>query len=107
MPERRGANEVSTVVRTKLANWRVWRNVSQREMSEATGIPIASYRRLERGQLDNPPLRWLVNCQLALDLPQIDDLIDDEWETFKQLHPDGPREPPDPQYFLANQKEEE
>lgn len=73
-------------------------------MSEATGIALASYRRLERGKIDNPPLRWLVNCQLALDLPDIDDVIDDEWSTFKQLQPGGPDEPPDPLSFLANER---
>lgn len=73
-------------------------------MSEATGIALASYRRLERGKLDNPPLRWLVNCQLALDVPELIDLVEDEWATFKQFG-DGPTERPDPDYFFANQEE--
>lgn len=106
MFDRQGADDRRTKPRTKLALWRVYRNVSQREMSEATGIAPASYRRLERGQIDNPPLRWLVNCQLALGAPQLTDLIEDEWSTFKQFR-DGPTEPPDPDYFFANQVDEE
>jgi transcriptional regulator with XRE-family HTH domain len=43
--------------RTKLAKLRLERGVSQQELAWMTGLSIATYQRLERGQLWNPPLR--------------------------------------------------
>jgi hypothetical protein len=62
-------------------------------MTEWTGIPRATYARLGRGQIKNPSLRALVNCALVLRL-DLDDLIEEEWRTWMQLGPHGPRSRP-------------
>jgi transcriptional regulator with XRE-family HTH domain len=66
-----------TKVRTRLAASRVAAGLTQEEMAWATGIPIALYVRLERGQHRNPRLGWLVNAAIVLDL-SLDDVMD-EW----------------------------
>jgi len=75
--------------------------VYQHELARATGIAIASYRRLERGEVENAPLWWYVNCAIALNLP-LEDVLDDElvkWRAARQA-----TSPPD-QTFLADRHE--
>ncbi len=50
-------------------------------MSDWTGIPIASYQRLERGQNRNPRLGELANCAFVLG-QRLEDLIEDEWHEW-------------------------
>jgi transcriptional regulator with XRE-family HTH domain len=52
--------------------------VRQEEMAERTGIPLRTYQRLESGELTNPPIRYLVNCALALTL-ELDEVCEPEW----------------------------
>jgi hypothetical protein len=47
---------------TKLARQRLAVKYRQSDMSRLTGIPLATYRKLERGEQPNPPLRHVVNC---------------------------------------------
>lgn len=82
---------------TKLARARLASELTQSDMIEATGIRRSTYWRLERGRIENPPIRYLTNCALVLGVP-VEDLIEDEWlTTWLQLSPDGPAEPPDPE----------
>lgn len=82
-----------TLVRTKLARLRLERDLSQQEISRATGLSLATYQRLERGLIWNPPLRYLVNCAIALGV-ELEDVVEEEW---RQWHPFSARakEPPD------------
>lgn len=75
--------------------------VYQHELARATGIPIASYRRLERGEVKNPPLWWYVNCAIALNFP-LEEVLDDELLAWRAS--DKARVPPD-QGFLADRYE--
>ena len=61
---------------------RVSKQISQAELAEATGISVRTIRRLENLQLDNPPLRYLVNCAMALRV-ELDDVIEDDWREWK------------------------
>jgi transcriptional regulator with XRE-family HTH domain len=73
-----------TKIRTQLAASRAAAGLTQKEMAEAIGIPIATYVRLERGQIKNPRLRWLVNAGFVLDR-SLDELLDEEmleWYPF-------------------------
>jgi len=82
----------ATKVETKLADRRLRAGLTQAEMAELTGISLAHYRRLERGQMRNPPLRFLVNCALVLQAELLD-IVEDEWLTwmpFDQRHPEPP-----------------
>ncbi len=49
-----------------------------------TGISIASYARLERGLIRNPPLGWLVNAGFVLDYT-LEDLVEDEMREWHRL----------------------
>lgn len=93
MPARR---KDQTEIRTRLAAARVRRGVTQAELARAIGIALPTYRRLERGRMDSPPLRYLTNAALALGVT-LDDLIEDEWrEWFVFDHHRAP-EPPSPE----------
>ena len=41
--------------------------LTQQQVAEKAGISIAQYRRLERHQLNNPPLDYFVNVSIVLD----------------------------------------
>lgn len=97
----RGADQTRTVARTKIAKSRLEAGVTQRALAEAVGLPLATYRRLERGQMDNPPFRWLVNIFLALDLDSFDEVLEEDWWLWMQLRAGAPDEPPDTPTFLG------
>jgi transcriptional regulator with XRE-family HTH domain len=63
---------------TRLAYWRVLRGMTQSEMSKATGISIAQYRRLDRGTLASPSLRHYANCAYVLQV-SIEQLLEPAW----------------------------
>jgi transcriptional regulator with XRE-family HTH domain len=67
-----------TKVETRLAAVRVERNVPQSEMSRRTGISLNTYRRIERGEITNPPIRYLTNIAIALDVP-LEQICEPEW----------------------------
>lgn len=97
----RGASRWRTKERTKLASARLERSLTQMQVAYFAGIALSSYRRLERGQISNPPLRWLVNLQHVLVLEDVRELIEDEWLEFRQLRPGAPTRPPDPRIIRA------
>jgi transcriptional regulator with XRE-family HTH domain len=81
---------------TKLAAARLSAGLTQKDMAEVTGMSRSAYWRLERGRIDNPPLRYLTNCAIVIGVA-VDELIEDEWlSTWLQLSPDGPAGPPEP-----------
>jgi transcriptional regulator with XRE-family HTH domain len=96
----------STAGRTKLANARLRAEFTQHEMSEWTGIPMATYRRLERGKIPNPHIGHLANCAIVLARAPggagrpgggewtLEDLIEDEWRQWRALS-DGVSVPPE------------
>jgi transcriptional regulator with XRE-family HTH domain len=47
-------------------------------MAEATGLGRSTYWRLESGGYVNPPLRYLVNCAIVLDV-DLAELIEPSW----------------------------
>lgn len=77
----RSALVAQASAKTKLATWRQSRGVTQEELARATGLSTSVYWRLENGHYDNPPVRYLVNCALALGC-SLDDLIEDEWREW-------------------------
>jgi transcriptional regulator with XRE-family HTH domain len=72
---------------TRLAQARIERGLSQREMAEATGLSQQTYWRLERGRMSNPPLRYLVNCSIVLQLP-LEELLEPVWLKWLDLGDD-------------------
>lgn len=81
MPARRG---VQSKQATRLAGLRLERGLTQTELAEATGISIATLRRLERGSVANPPIRYLANCTIVLGC-RLEELIEDEWRQWLPL----------------------
>ena len=77
MPRRRQSRSKQA---TRLARLRTKRGMSQMELAKATGISIATLRRLERGRMANPPLRYLSNCAIVLDV-ELEELIEDSWRS--------------------------
>jgi transcriptional regulator with XRE-family HTH domain len=80
----RSALVAQASAKTKLATWRQRRGVTQEELARATGLSTSVYWRLENGHYDNPPIRYLVNCALALGC-SLDDLIEGEWREWMVL----------------------
>lgn len=69
---------------------------TQADMVRLTGMAKKTYQRLERGQVDNPPIRYLVNCAKVLHC-RVTDLCDPqwlEWTVFDVSAPAPPDYPP-------------
>jgi hypothetical protein len=59
---------------------------SQRRRSERT------LQRLENSEIENPPLRYLVNCAKALGMEDWRELVEPDWEQWLQIK-GGPKKP--------------
>ena len=81
---------------TRLAHARLSRGVTQEELAEAVGVSVPTLRRLERGEVENPKLRHLVNCSIALGV-KLDEILEPEW--LQWLPAGGARKPPKPDKF--------
>lgn len=69
-----------------LAYHRKRRGVTQEEMAAAVGISVRTYRRLELGQVDDPGIRVLHNCAIALGT-SLNDITPPQWRhwtTFRE-----------------------
>lgn len=81
---------------TKLAELRLERGLTQRQLASSTGVSIASYRRLERDEIRDPGVRTLSNLAIALGVP-LEYLIEDhwrEWMAFDAMNAPRPPRPP-------------
>ena len=85
MPHGQSYSELRPPPRTRLNGERRLRSVSQSALSQATGISERTLQRLENGEIDNPPLRYLVNCATALGIGDWRELVEPEWERWLPL----------------------
>lgn len=53
-------------------------------MAERTGIPLRTYQRLEAGMIPNPPIRYLVNCAIVLEV-ELEAVCEPEWLRWTQF----------------------
>jgi transcriptional regulator with XRE-family HTH domain len=67
---------------TKLRTLRRARGILQRDLAKMTGVNQRTLQRLEFGEMDNPPLRYLVNCAIALGV-ELEEVLEDEWLEWK------------------------
>jgi transcriptional regulator with XRE-family HTH domain len=79
--------------RTKLAARRLGTGLSQQRISELTGIPLRTIQRLERGNIDNPPIRYLVNLAEVLECRLID-VCEDDWIKWTVFNVSASEPPP-------------
>jgi transcriptional regulator with XRE-family HTH domain len=61
-----------------LAEVRRSRGVSQQELADAIGVSLRTYRRLERGKINDPGVRILHNCAIALGV-SLYEIIPAQW----------------------------
>jgi len=87
---------------TRLARARLSRGVTQEELAEAIGVSPPTLRRLERAEVENPKLRTLVNCALALGVDLMD-VLEDEWMEWLPLSKDAIA-PPVPDEFWRSSR---
>lgn len=64
---------------TWLARYRREAGLGQRDVVAATGISIRNLQRLESGEHENPPVRYLISCAAALELDDWHLLLEDKW----------------------------
>lgn len=69
---------------TNLGRVRVKRGVTQGDLAYVTGISLRTYKRIEAGQITNPPVRYLINLATALGVP-IEELFEDDWTPWSVL----------------------
>lgn len=69
--------------------------MTQQEMWQATGMARATYLKLEHGDYDNPPVRYLTNCAIVLGC-QLEELVQAEWRGWWKRLPHDPDAPADP-----------
>ena len=79
--------------RTKLAARRLGTGLSQQKVSDLTGIPLRTIQRLERGNIDNPPIRYLVNLAEVFECRLVD-VCEDEWIEWTVFDATAPEPPP-------------
>lgn len=67
-----------TIVRTRIARLRVENGLSQAAVAYAIGLPLSSYRKLERGNQWHPDLCVLVNLSILYEVP-LETLLEPAW----------------------------
>ena len=78
---------------TKIAARRHQIHLPQKQLSDRSGISLRTIQRLERGEVENPPIRYLVNLAMVLDC-QVTDICEDEWLEWTALDGSAPKPPP-------------
>jgi transcriptional regulator with XRE-family HTH domain len=58
--------------------------LSQRVLAERAGLSLRTLQRIERLEIDNPPVRYLTNCAIVLGC-ELEDLIEPAWREWKQI----------------------
>ena len=48
------------------------------------GLSLRTLQRIERLEIDNPPVRYLTNCAIVLGC-ELEDLIEPAWREWKQI----------------------
>lgn len=70
--------------RSRLFERRRAAGFSQRQLATKTGLSLRTLQRIERLEIDNPPIRYLTNCAIVLGC-RLEDLIESAWREWKPL----------------------
>lgn len=87
---------------TKLAARRLGTGLSQKKLSELSGIPVRTIQRLERDHVDNPPIRYLVNLAMVLECRLVD-VCEEKWIEWTVFDGSAP-EPPEKGHWLPERE---
>jgi hypothetical protein len=80
--------------RTKITRRPVKPGLNQRQVAEMTGIHQSQLLRLEKGEIDRPPLAHLVNLAMVPEIEDPLDFAEDSWAHWQV--PDARSEKPPP-----------
>ena len=58
--------------------------LSQRALADRAGLSLRTLQRIERLEVDNPPIRYLTNCAIVLGC-ELEDLIEPKWREWKDF----------------------
>lgn len=73
----------SALAQSKLAQTRLRRGITQAELAEATGLRLRTIQELDRGELGNPGIRYLVMIAAALGV-EMSEICEERWlQAFK------------------------
>lgn len=81
-----------TPSQTKIAKRRKAKKLTQKELAERAGLSLRTVQRIERGEVDNAPLRYLVNISWVLGC-RLSDVLEEEWLRWKVWGPGAPQSP--------------
>jgi transcriptional regulator with XRE-family HTH domain len=70
--------------RSRLYERRKAAGLSQRELAKQAGISLRTFQRIERLDVDNPPIRYLTNCAIVLGC-ELEDLVEPAWREWKRF----------------------
>lgn len=76
---------------TRLAERRRAAGLSQGDLARLTGVSARTIQRIESRRTTNPPVRYLVNCAIALDC-RLEDVVEPEWLTWLDLGAPPPKQ---------------
>jgi transcriptional regulator with XRE-family HTH domain len=68
--------------RSRLLERRKAVGLSQRGLAAKAGLSLRTLQRIERLEIDNPPIRYLTNCAIVLGC-ELEDLIEPVWREWK------------------------
>lgn len=96
----------SREAQTRLAETRMRLGATQKRTAAVVGLSLTTYRRLERGEIEHPPLAWLRNLAIAFDV-EVDEILEPDWGmgwTELDARAAGPpapgwRQPPEEDWF--------
>src|SRR3569623_2752912 len=91
--------------RTKRAARRQGMRRSQKKVSDLSGIPVRTIQRLERGDMDNPPIRYLVNLAEVYDC-SLEDVCEESWIEWTVFDASAPEPPPKGHWLPERDKAE-
>lgn len=68
---------------------------TQERTAAAVGLSLTTYRRLERGEIEHPPLAWLQNLAIAFDV-ELEEILEPSWGGAWTVLDAQAAEPPTP-----------
>jgi len=101
-------NDLRLELEKRPAGWtnihwmRFLRGMTREAVAEAAGLSVSTYRRLEVGEVANPPIRYLVNLAVVFDCT-LAEVVEDKYARWLAT-PIAPRPPEEPRALWARRR---